>query len=285
MDTNKKDNGSGKKDEWDSFRSKIKEREKKSAFSRIAGFRLVRISAIIILLLLIAASVYYINYTGMFSSYPVRYHSADSIRKVVLPDETTVWLNKETILRSPQEFKGKFRKLKLEEGEAYFEVAPSQDQELIVEGQSAIARTPVGSFNYQSDDNIENVSLTVISGKLSFRMKGIRRSGWMVGPGQAVSYNEKERALEKSLQKNQNFLAWKEGWFRFNNASLNKIFGVLSDYYDTSFTFNEDLGADQLYSINFRTGEIEEVIAFLEHTIDIEIEKTGSSAYHVKKQD
>ncbi len=284
MDADKKDNGPGKKEEWDSFESKIREREKKSAFSRIAGSRSVRISAIIILLLLVAASIYYISYTGMFTSYPVRYHSADSIRKVVLPDETKVWLNKETILRSPQEFKGKYRKLKLE-GEAYFEVAPGKGQEFIVEGQATIARTSVATFNYRSDKDPENISLTVTEGKVRFRKKGIKRTSWLVSPGQEISFNKKEEALVKSKLKNENFLAWKEGWFKFNNASLNEIFRVLSDYYDISFTLDDNLGLNQLYSINFRTGEIEEVIAYLEHTINIEIEKTESSVYQVKKQD
>ena len=284
MDTDKKDKDPEKREEWNRFESKIREREKKSAFSRFAGFRSVRISAIIILVLLVAASIYYISYTGMLTSYPVRYHSADSIRKVVLPDETEVWLNKETILRSPQEFKGKYRKLKLD-GEAYFEVAPGKGQEFIVEGQSAIVRTPLATFNYHSDKDPANVSLTVTTGKVRFRKKGIRRTGWLVSPGQAISFNEKERALEKSMQKNENFLAWKEGWFRFGNTSLNEIFRALSDYYDISFTLDENMGLDQLYSINFRTGEIEEVIAYLEHTINVEIQKTESSVYQVKKQD
>ncbi|MFW5820363.1 MAG: FecR domain-containing protein [Bacteroidota bacterium] len=75
---------------------------------------------------------------------------------------------------------------------------------------------------------------------------------------------------------------FEEGWFRFNNLPLDKIFRVLSEHYDVTFLFDENMNTRQLYSINFRTGETDEIIAFLEHAIDIEIEKTGATQYLIK---
>ncbi len=116
------------------------------------------------------AAVLFIGYTiGYFvdnySSEP-EYLSQETLAdtvNVLLADQTSVKLNKNSKLTYPDKFKNDERKVKLK-GEAYFEVTHNKEKPFIVETEIALIKVLGTSFNVKTYDTINKV--TVQSGKV-----------------------------------------------------------------------------------------------------------------------
>lgn len=171
---------------------------------------------------------------------------------IILPDGTHVWLNAASSLRFPTAFSGKTREVTLS-GEGYFEVtslplSPSRGGEkkpfIVVTtpspgGQGGARIEVLGThFNinaYQDENTIKATllegSVRVVSGQWA-----IGNGQWtMLKPGQQAILSQTSTASQPiSVQTVdvQQVIAWKNGFFEFNNMSLPAIMRQISRWYD-----------------------------------------------------
>ena len=188
---------------------------------------------------------------------------------LVLADGTTVYLNAESELRYPKQFKGENRKVILV-GEAYFDVYHNEQQPFLVEAGGMEVRVLGTSFGVRAYPEEENVLTTLVQGKVNVEADGrvVR-----LQPGEQADYDKADKLLTTAKVDVNLFVGWKDGRLIFDNAPLEVILSELGRWYSFDvFYANENLKQIP-YSLNVRKDEhISGVLKLIERTRKVKFE-------------
>lgn len=181
--------------------------------------------------------------------------------QVVLPDGSEVWLNAASTLNYPSRFAENERTVYLE-GEAYFSVkrltskiSGSNTPFNVVANGQTIEVTGT-EFNVSAYLEEYETSTTLVEGSVLI-------DGTTLLPGQqATTTNGKTTVRAADLE---SVLAWKKGYFRFNNEPLADIVRKLSRWYDIDIVCKR--GAELQFGGSVsRYSNLSEVLEMLELT-------------------
>lgn len=155
---------------------------------------------------------------------------------VVLDDGTKVWLNAESELRYPQTFTGTKRVVQLV-GEAYFEVAKDKNKPFIVETPTERIEVLGTHFNVNSYPKEPKSMVTLVEGKVEVSIG--RQLGQVLIPGQqAVVQRQQLRVREVNVDE---YIAWKNKEFMFNDESLAHAVSRIGRWYDLEIEVDPSL--------------------------------------------
>jgi ferric-dicitrate binding protein FerR (iron transport regulator) len=189
---------------------------------------------------------------------------------LILSDSTKIWLNSGTTLRYPVRFSKNERVVELE-GEAYFQVekaeAPFRVQSL---GQTVEV---LGTqFNLAAYEDSPAVLTTLVEGELKIFLTDNPGTQEILLSGSQSCFSRDARTLAQYEVNINEFVAWKDGWFVFNHATLKSMMQTLSRWYNVNVIF----GNKNSESIRF-TGEIRrydnlnELLFFIEKTNEVKM--------------
>lgn len=176
--------------------------------------------------------------------------------QVNLPDGTKVWLNAATSLRFPTNFAtSRERRVELT-GEAYFEVAKDPKKAFIVRSAEQEVRVFGTHFNINSYPDEQNIFTTLLEGSVSV-------NGTLLKPDQQSVLNAGNmKILPADIE---NVMAWKMGFFRFDEESLESIMKKVSRWYDVEVEFKDaELKELEFGGIVSRSEKISKVLRMLE---------------------
>lgn len=161
----------------------------------------------------------------------VRYHTLRVPKgaeyKLTLNDGTVVWLNSESELRYPTSFVGEKREVFLT-GEGYFSVAYDEKQPFIVVSSDIYTKVYGTEFNVRSYGD-EEVHVTLVQGRVSVK-KTEGGSEYTLNPGENARFVESVPEITK-VNVNR-YIAWKDGYFYYENESMESIMDDLKRWYD-----------------------------------------------------
>jgi len=173
--------------------------------------------------------------------------------QVELPDGTNIWLNSASSLKFPTAFNRKDRSVELE-GEAYFEVAQNASMPFYVTANGVRVNVLGTKFNVNAYTDEPNAKITLLQGSVKVQ---VDQAGSLLKPGQQARVVAGKIDLIKKADLDE-AMAWKNGKFHFNNASIETVMRQLSRWYDieevryegarTANTFTGDIDRD--YSIS-----------------------------------
>jgi len=188
--------------------------------------------------------------------------------QLILPDGTKVWLNTASSIRFPIAFQGKERRVVLQ-GEAYFEVTKDSEKPFFVEANQSLIKVLGTSFNISAYKKDHNVVTTLLEGGVNVASA----NGQVVlKPGQQATVNVQTQTIEKSVADIRSITAWKEGVFRFNNASVETIMQALSRWYDIEGVTYEGHSEDRFSGTFHRSKSINQLFQSLEKMSSIKFE-------------
>jgi transmembrane sensor len=164
--------------------------------------------------------------------------------QLVLSDGTRVWLNAASSVKYPVEFSGQERKIELT-GEAYFEVAHDQKRPFRVVSNGQMVEVLGTHFNINAYDNEQAVKTTLLQG--SVRVIAGANSK-MISPGEQAQLKRGQVTVEDV--DTDEAVAWKNGFFNFNDADLGTVMRQLTRWYDLEVKYEGDIPQRQF------TGEI-----------------------------
>jgi transmembrane sensor len=159
--------------------------------------------------------------------------------EIVLPDGTHVWLNAATTLKYPVAFpKGADRKVILS-GEAYFEVSHSEQAPFKVavsshnnDGDVTVLGT---RFNIMAYEDESAVRTTLLEGAVLVSRAGNSKK---LTPGQqAIFPSEAAHTILVENTDTEIAIAWKKGFFRFDQRQLPAIMRQISRWYDVDIAY------------------------------------------------
>lgn len=192
--------------------------------------------------------------------------------RLLLADGTTVWLNAESELTYPTSFTGENREVELR-GEAYFSVSENKNQPFIVHTNGVKTRVYGTEFNIRSYLK-EEINITLVKGSISVCRNNSKQEH-MLQPGENACLKV-GKTPEISRVNIHKYIAWKEGYFYYENERLGNILEELGRWYDFDVVYVNP----QLSNLRFelwadRDSEINSVISLLSKTNKIQIKTTG----------
>ena len=158
--------------------------------------------------------------------------------QMVLADGSKVWLNSASSLRFPTVFIGNERMVQLD-GEGYFEIAHNESMPFIVEKGETRVQVLGTHFNINAYDDENDIKVTLLEGSVSVSQGNIKK---VLAPGQQAQIKAGIQIVnDVNIDK---VMAWKNGWFEFDDADLSAIMRQVSRWYDVDIEF-EGRSTDQ----------------------------------------
>lgn len=196
--------------------------------------------------------------------------------QVVLPDGTKVWINAASSLRYPVNFVGNDRIVELS-GEAYFEVAKNKAKpfKVVTAGQQV---TVLGThFNISAYPTENLTKTTLLEGSVKVNLINFTHSV-IIKPGQQASVAEQsgEQKIEVQEVDADDAVAWKNGYFMFNNETLEDILRKISRWYDVEIVSTDPKKSQLRFSGSIsRYSNVSQVLKKLELTESVRFKIEG----------
>ena len=178
--------------------------------------------------------------------------------KIVLSDGTEVWLNAESTLTYPSRFHEAQRIVELD-GEAYFKVAKDSARPFIVRSGKLETQVLGTSFNFRNYIH-STPHVTLVEGRVL-----------VTGHDTSVTLHPNEDAqigddgtIRVTQVDPRSYTAWVDGYFYFDNASLEEIMRELGRWYNLNILFENP--AAMKYHFTFwakRAESIEEALKLI----------------------
>ena len=150
-----------------------------------------------------------------------------------LADGSLVWLNATSSIRFPTTFIGKERRIEIT-GEAYFEIAKNREMPFIVAVNGAEVQVLGTHFNINAYNDEDNVKTTLLEGSVKF-VSGDNSN--ILKPGQQFQL-AKNGAFNVANDVNvDEVVAWKNGLFAFENATIERVMRQFSRWYDVEIEY------------------------------------------------
>ena len=154
--------------------------------------------------------------------------------QIELPDGTNVWLNAASSLRFPTAFSGPERRVTIT-GEVYFEVAKDARKPFHVQTQDMDVTVLGTHFNVMAYPDEKTVRTTLLEGKVTVGQAG---RTVVLNPGQQAQLGRDRSGLNVVDGINiEEELAWKNGLFLFNDATMSDIMRQVSRWYDVEVVY------------------------------------------------
>ena len=163
--------------------------------------------------------------------------------QVNLPDGTKVWLNATTTLKFPVVFNKNERRVELN-GEAYFEVNPISSSKgsakkipflVISHGQKIEVLGTHFNVNAYADE--PNIKTTLLEGSVKVINSNAQQSAVLKPGQQSVVDNEITVTDVDATQA----IDWQQGYFTFDNESVESIMRKISRWYNVSVTYQGNI--------------------------------------------
>lgn len=152
--------------------------------------------------------------------------------QLVLPDGSKVWLNAVSSLHFPTAFTGRDRTVELT-GEAYFEVTKNPAMPFSVKVNGTEVKVLGTHFNINAYPDEAELKTSLLEGSVNIISHG---KSEVLTPGQEASV-KKDGELKTGPGNVEMAVAWKNGYFQFDQASLPVIMRQIARWYNLEVTF------------------------------------------------
>ena len=201
-------------------------------------------------------------------------------KRVVLPDNTTVWLNVESTLKYPQHF-GKTRTVYLT-GEAYFEVTKDAKHPFIVSTPKLNVKVLGTGFDVSAYPDESQVKTTLVHGCIMAyhtNEKGVVEHQVVLSAGeQAVFSLSKGRFTIKKVD-TKVYTSWKDGNLVFKDTPLSEVIKKINRWYNVDMIAN-DKGIEQFdYTADFENDSLSTVLKLLKEMTPIRFTISGNRIF------
>lgn len=187
-----------------------------------------------------------------------------------LPDGTKVWLNSESSLKFPAVFSGRDRKVELT-GEAYFEVAENKLVPFKVYANGTEIEVLGTHFNVNAYRK-SGVITSLLEG--SVRLKTPGNKSLLVPGEQGVTTTDGKISVSKVNVLDA--IAWKNGYFIYQDDSIYKIMEQAARWYDVEVEYvGDDVKGQTFYGKGDRYGNISELLKNIELTGTVQFKIEG----------
>jgi transmembrane sensor len=201
---------------------------------------------------------------------------------MVLSDGSKVWLNSQSSIRYPVLFNGDKRKVEIT-GEAYFEISTaylisdngeSEKIPFVVSVNDMEVDVLGTKFNINSYTNEDASTATLLEGKVKV-LSTSNNTIAILQPGEQASLNKQSKQLNKQNDVDvDKAVAWRFGYFQFNNDDLQMVLRQLSRWYDVDVVYQGPVPKETFWGKILRNNSLSQVLETL-HSSDVHFKIEG----------
>lgn len=195
--------------------------------------------------------------------------------QIRLPDGSNVWLNAASSLEYPLNIRNAAtRSVKLT-GEAYFEVTKDSAHPFIVETEKQKLEVLGTHFNINSYADERATRTTLLEG--SVRVSALTNSSEyeILKPGEQSVLSA--QGIKINTVDTDESIAWKKGYFMFNNEKQESILRKISRWYNIKVEYADEEAKDVMYyGTVSRFDKISQVLHKFEQTGEVRFEMQGN---------
>lgn len=196
--------------------------------------------------------------------------------QLVLSDGTKVWLNAASSIRFPASFTGDERKVQIT-GEVYFEVAKDAKKRFKVEfsdqtGQKAEIEVFGTHFNVNTYSNEPEMRTTLLEGSVKISEANQTQ---MLKPGQQAILSKNRIQITEKADLDQ-VMAWRNGYFLFNNTDIYTLMRQVARWYNIEISFEGQISNDGFSGKISRDVPLSQIIKVLEFN-DMRVKREGNN--------
>jgi transmembrane sensor len=189
--------------------------------------------------------------------------------QLILADGSKVWLNSASSLRFPTSFTGNSREVELD-GEGYFEIAKDAAKPFHVKTHTQDVEVLGTHFNVNAYKDEEAVKTTLLEGKVKvvndqWSMVNNTKQAVVLQPGeQSVQVANSPFTIDHSPDLDQ-VMAWKNGWFEFEETDIKTIMRQISRWYDVDIRYETKTGSETYGGRISRNLNLSNILKMLEN--------------------
>lgn len=204
--------------------------------------------------------------------------------RVVLSDNTVVWLNAGSRLVYPTVFKDKTREVLLF-GEAFFEIAKNPEKPFVVKVSGIDIKVLGTKFNVSAYPE-DNVIQTVLKeGSVAIRRNGANffENDIVIKPNQMASFNKTSSDTKIYEADADTYTLWTKGLISFEEIEFSRVIKQVERFYNISINFS-----DHQKEIMRISGKLDlkrsrkEVMEYLEKVSLSRFERLNENQYMIK---
>jgi len=184
--------------------------------------------------------------------------------QVTLPDGTKVWLNAASSISFPISFTGSQNREVNLKGEAYFEVTKDKKHPFVVKTANQLVQVLGTHFNINAYGDEPGTITTLLEGAVKVSSRDGIAMATLV-PNQQSALNGDNLGVKDVVA--EDAIAWKEGYFRFDNEPLEEALKKIGRWYNVKIIYKDDeIKSKTTYGTMSRFSNISDVIKLLELT-------------------
>jgi len=189
-----------------------------------------------------------------------------------LPDKSEVWLNASSSIKFPASFAGKKTREVTINGEAYFEIAKDKEHPFIVINNHQRVQVLGTHFNISSYLDPQKTITTLLEGSL--RVTNDAAAAVKITPGQQAIVTGSSN-IEVVPANMKNVIAWKNGYFRFKDESIERIMLQISNWYDIEVSYVGSISQEKFSGSISRFKNISDVLNMLSYSNAVKFKVEG----------
>lgn len=262
------------------LKSRIKA-EKSEKKSRAGRFPLTKIAAVFFIVLAVGLSI----------KYGIRERDADwltvnvpfgEIREVLLPDSTIVWINAGSEFSYPSRFDKEERKVKLTEGQAFFDVKRDTARPFFVTSGDMQVSVLGTSFDIKSYSEEPLIKVGVLTGLVRVDYGGNERGATVnLVAGEEGTVNRKEGHIRKDNLETEWIAAWRDQRLVFDDESMKYVVSALERRYDIDVEVISDQLLSETLSIKLDNQPLTDVLEVLKYSMGFEYRRTDDGKIQI----
>lgn len=199
---------------------------------------------------------------------------------IILPDGTKVFMNSGSELIFPNCFSDNERRVTLN-GEAYFDVTRDTIRPFIVQANDLFIHVLGTAFNVNAYSSMKSQAVTLESG---FVKVACNDREFLLDPGQQIKYDSDSRLAEVREVNTELYTSWKNGFYFFQEITLEEIMNTLKHWYGITVIFEDDWSRNREFSGHMkRYDQVEVLLNHFRQTQEITYRKEGDTIYIRKK--
>ncbi len=249
-------------------------------------FNWTKIAAAILLLMMVGGVFYGVRRATFDSeisniTYIEKSNPRGQKSTVFLKDGSKVILNSSSSIRYASNFGEANRDIELI-GEAFFEVRENKNIPFNVRSGDITTQVLGTSFNINAYPGNKSIDVSLFTGKTkvfyNHSSRNHNQEGYILNPGQSLSFNPAMRLFEKGQFDSRKVLSWKDGILYFENEKFASVLEVLQEWYDVDILVDYGTADQSAYDgINgeFKNESLENVMRVMSHSRNFEYKISG----------
>lgn len=197
--------------------------------------------------------------------------------KIVLPDNSVVWLNASSSLSFPSVFTGAERNVTLA-GEAYFEVSKDKEHPFKVKSGRAEVRVLGTHFNIMAYADEPRSEVTLAEGSVRVNLE---KNSQLLVPGQQASFGGNSDHISLKQIELDDIADWKNGYFQFDNTPIEQVMREIKRWYNIEVVYQDVKPGVYITGMISRTKKLSKILEMLKETSGLEFE-TGATQIIVR---